>query len=509
MDPIRETEMKISKLALKFIIATVMIPSGGAQSMDPTKIIPKSNKVEISNINLGQINKYCPGIDDLKKFVPEINTKNLKKSPEQGGNSTVYFSNDSVIKISRIVEKYDENSESNKALRANEDINKLKNPVFRFYSPSTVYQIISPDRQRVCDVQIMPKARGEKLNRFVYKYVDPIDDDGHPINTIGFLAIFEKLGMTLAQFQTNNLEGDEGPQHGDFHVGNIFYDKENNTFSLIDLSDFKKKGHLILDPVYFVYFLPSLWGPPKSNQEFFRHRYDDLFHHRIRDIIYSFFKGYVLNLPKNINEKMSEYLNTTKNPGFSAFGLNTKARKLYGQNLQNIESMTILEPLIKDAFVTARNIKYEGTKLDLKPSIQVSTGKEAIKSLRDVPNLYTINTKELDLQDYINLVDLTGIRKCHHLKTLNLKGTKISNVEEIGNLCNLEELDLSTTNVGWVLPIAGYKVVKEVRIRDGKGCQKLRILKLNSIQEIYGLAELKENIPNLRHIETKDSLIIN
>ena len=99
--------------------------------------------------------------------------------------------------------------------------------------------------QRLCQNQI---------NKRYYQHID---------TTIDNRTIFRDLGKALAQLQNSMPQTLDngfyyGMQHGDFQIGNIFYDPYTHTtipFTLIDLGNFAEHKRLILDPLYFIYFL--------------------------------------------------------------------------------------------------------------------------------------------------------------------------------------------------------------------------------------------------------------
>lgn len=341
-------------LLIGYMLASVVIIAKNAES----------TLYDEKNINfLNSIGAPCPNLEMLKPRIPVLNNVTLTQlsQNDQGGNSIVYSGKvdgiSSIIKISKNVAQYNENSEAQKSIRVIEMIKRLNNPVFHFALPTQIYNFVSQDGQRVCDVQIAPKAEGQKINKYVYQYVG-----GRLNNT----TIFEKLGKNLAQFQLHNIiygdDFDYGPIHGDFQIGNIFYNENDESFTLIDLSDFTSKGKLLLDPIYFVYFLPHMWGSlGKSNEQFFRERYNnvgDNFKKRINEIVASFFHGYITNLPKEVSTKIYSYFQQQNNSGLKLFGNNARTIGLYGQELQNTNSYDILEPLIKKAFVLAYEKKY-------------------------------------------------------------------------------------------------------------------------------------------------------
>lgn len=318
----------------------------------------------IETDSIGAIGGSCP-ISTLQTMIPELNAPDVEQlDPNKAGtHASIYFvtvnGRKSVVKVDKKVTADDKNAEYVKILNVISSLNQLQNPIFHFETPTKVYKLItasSSDDRRVCTVQIAPKSTGIKFNDFVYKYVE---------GRISDLSIFEQLGKSLAAFQGNNLKGigddgfDYGPLHGDFHANNIFYDRNNTTFSLIDLSDFKANGPLFLDPIYFVYYLPLMWsGNSKTTQQNFSNRYNDPtdeFKERIAAIINDFFKGYVQNLPEKVAKRMYRSIQKMDNPGVRAFR-EAKEKGQYGHNLQNQEFMSILEPLIKNAFVGAYNL---------------------------------------------------------------------------------------------------------------------------------------------------------
>jgi hypothetical protein len=343
----------------KMVLLGCVSLSVAIMSNKAASILPERKTIDFLN----QIGGDCPDLEMLRPLMPETNNVNLVPSLEQGGNSIVYFGQaggiPSIVKISKKVEANSENSETQKTIRAIDRINGLNDPVFKFAIPTKLYVLMSPDGQRECDVQIAPKVDGQKINSYFYQYVS---------GRLKATDLFEKLGQKLGQFQQKNIvhrnvDGfDYGPLHNDFQVGNIFYNQNDDNFTLIDLSDFASKGKLILDPIYFVYFLPHLWGAPgKSNEQHFRDRYNngqDNFKERIDSIVASFLRGYVNNLSEAMASKMYIYFKNNNTPGVSAFGFNAKKMGIYGQDLQNINSQDILEPLIKKYFLMAYEQKY-------------------------------------------------------------------------------------------------------------------------------------------------------
>ena len=80
-----------------------------------------------------------------------------------------------------------------------------------------------------------------------------------------------------------------------------------------------------------------------------------------------------------------------------------------------------------------------------------------------------------------------------------MQDTKVSNIEEIGKLTNLEELNLSSTNVKSIAPLAGYAnyTYAGMPIKLHDGLKKLNTLKLYGLKQITGYKLLKEKLPNL------------
>ena len=79
-----------------------------------------------------------------------------------------------------------------------------------------------------------------------------------------------------------------------------------------------------------------------------------------------------------------------------------------------------------------------------------------------------------------------------------MEDTKVSDIEEIGKLTNLEELDLSATRVKSLPPLAGYASYTYAGSQSNyEGLKKLNTLKLYGIKEISGSKFVKEKLLTL------------
>ena len=301
-------------------------------------------------------------------------------------------------------------------------------------------------------------------------------------------------------------------QHGDFQIGNIFYDRNTHTFTLIDLGDFAKNKRLILDPLYFIYFFSNCFGKKGvSNQEHFIERLkDENFKSKMSNMITSFITGYVSNLNPDVAKQMNKTIQEKVNLANVFY---SGGKFMYGEGEDIIKKarkkiVDFLNPITRKAFATAyinaygKNVSilkpHKKKVLPLKKSAPQHKKKDfSIKSLTQLPNLCKADTVKLDLSIYPNLNDLTGLGQCKNLKKLYLQDTKVSNIEEIGKLTNLEELDLSSSHVGWILPLAGYTLSHGSPIKSNPGCHKLKLLKMFGIKQVHGYYQLKNKLPNL------------
>ena len=469
-------------------------------------------------MSLGQ---ECPfdKISDLPRLGYLKSAKELPAT-EQGANSTVYKWNDKIIKISKKVKQADTLS---KELKRQQKIyillESLKNPGFAFAIPEKTYSIRSSDNKGMCFVEIS-KALPNKINTRFYDYINPeINRDNR--------NLFFDLGKALAQLQnstTPTLENDGyyyGLQHGDFQIGNIFYSENNNahTFTLIDLGDFAEHKRLILDPLYLIYRFAISYG---SQDQFLELLKDATFKSKMATMITAFINGYVSKLKsyvaKQMNKNIQEHANLV-----DLFYLGDKYVYAEAEDVikeARKKTAEFFNPIIKQAFATAYENAFgtsvstivkpqEGTPAQIKKSApQATKAKDlSIRSLKQLSDLCNADKVELDLSMYPELEDLTGISACENLKKLYLPGTKVSNIEEIASLKNLEELDLSglsSSPVGqpkslWILPLAGYTDYNGSAIKTHRypGVQKLKILKVYGIKHVHGYDELKKELPDL------------
>ncbi|CAN5179478.1 hypothetical protein BH09DEP1_BH09DEP1_6290 [soil metagenome] len=490
------------------------------------------------------VGQACP-FDQILNLpgLPYVRDAVILPESQQGANSRVYQSNNKIIKISRLVGPADRLGKELDALRNTYNmLRKLTNPGFNFAIPQDTYRILSDDNRGMCFVEIS-QALPNQINQRIYDYV---------YKNIDNRKLLEDLGKALAQLQNSagiELRDDGfyyGIQHGDFQIGNIFYTSDSNTrthtFTLIDLGNFANKKRLIHDPLYFIYFLTNVFGvgPSISNQEIFMKEFRNIetFKTKIADMVTWFINGYVSNLNPHVAKQMNE--NIQENANLTNVFYGADGRYLYGKGADIIstqsneptkktearnEALKFLNPIIRQAFANASNLP-EAVSSKLKPvtkpapaqpkPIQLapvtkpvpasSTNKDSsIKSFAQLLDLCNADTVELHLSRYPNLEDLTGLGQCTNLKRLYLQNTRVSDIEEIGKLTNLEELDLSTSKefpraepVLWILPLAGYvKVGEDSRDKLNPGCRNLKFVKLYGMKGVTGYHELQAQLPGL------------
>jgi tRNA A-37 threonylcarbamoyl transferase component Bud32 len=83
------------------------------------------------------------------------------------------------------------------------------------------------------DLIVMPKVKGEDFSIFIgEKWYSGINS-GQPDGKNEVFRAMEQLGRQLKEFHIRY--GDA--QHGDFQPSNVFYDKNANAFTFIDLAD--------------------------------------------------------------------------------------------------------------------------------------------------------------------------------------------------------------------------------------------------------------------------------
>lgn len=503
--------MKSMKITCASILLSCVANSWQAYAMEPPTPSHISGHEEKIPMSIGQ---ECPfeKISDL----PELRyLKSAKKLPaiEQGANSTVYQLNDQIIKVSKIVEPATQLSkELEDQQRMYAKLSPLKG--FDFAIPQKTYKIRSTDNNGMCFVEISQALLPEnKINQRYYQHIDTNVDNR---------TIFFDLGKALAQLQNSMPQTLEngfyyGIQNGDFQIGNIFYDPYKHIFTLIDLGTFAEHKRLILDPLYFIYFFSVTYG---KHERFIEKLRNETAKTKISNLITAFITGYVSNLNPDVAKQMNKAIQENNPTDLFYLG----GRYLYPKGEVNIiqaarkkiELADFFNPIIRQAFATAY-INTSGKNVGapkpvLKPTAvpapaqapQLPKNKDfSIKSLMQLPDLCKADTVKLDLSMYPELEDLTGISACENLKKLYLHGTKVSNIEEIASLKNLEELDLSSVQVDdkgiWILPLAGYTDYHGSIIKTHRypGTQKLKILKVYGIKKIHGYHELEKELPDL------------
>jgi tRNA A-37 threonylcarbamoyl transferase component Bud32 len=83
------------------------------------------------------------------------------------------------------------------------------------------------------DLIVMPKAKGEDFSVFIgEKWYSGINS-GQPDGKNEVFRAMEQLGRQLKEFHVRY----GGAQHGDFQPSNVFYDRNANAFTFIDLAN--------------------------------------------------------------------------------------------------------------------------------------------------------------------------------------------------------------------------------------------------------------------------------
>ena len=506
------------------IITIVLGLSAMINAMEmPSSYLPEY-KVQMS---VGQL---CPPREKISDLPGLESLRYAEKLPahKQGANSTVYQRHDLIFKVSKFVAPADELSKELDDLEKTYSILRglgLKNTGFEFAIPQKTYKIWSTDNLGMCFVEVS-KALPTLVNKQYYDYINPkINRDSR--------TVFSNLGEALAQFQNSKpstLDSDGfyyGLQHGDFQMGNIFYDPANHIFTLIDLGNVAEHKRLILDPLYLVYSLSITFDGKR--ERFIEELKDETKKAKISNMITAFINGYVSKLNPDVAQQINKIIQEKANPT-DVFYLDGKylykGKDVMDGVRNNRELVEFFNPLIQQAFATAYAKTFGGKMVEPKVKLQEITPAQikksasestkikdsSIISLTQLPNLCTADKVKLDLSMYPELEDLTGISACENLKKLYLPGTKVSNIEEIASLKNLEELDLSGLSslpVGepkslWILPLAGYTDYHGSAIKTHRypGAQKLKILKVYGIKHVHGYDELKKELPGL-DIRTK------
>ena len=376
----------------------------------------------------------------------------------------------------------------------------LKNPGFDFAIPQKTHKIWSTDNQGMCFVEIS-KALPTLVNKRYYDYINP------KIN-IEARAVFSNLGKALALLQSSKpstLEYDGyyyGLQHGDFQMGNIFYDPNSHThtFTLIDLGNVAEHKRLLLDQLYLVYSLSITFDGKR--ERFIEELKNTTTKTKISNMITAFINGYVSNLKPDVAQQMNKTIQENMNPTdifYSGPKYLYKGKDVMDGVRNNRELVEFFNPLIKQAFATAYAKAFGGKIVSIVKPQESTSIDLSITSFSQLPNLCTADRVSLHLEMYPNLKDLTGLGECKNLKRLYLQNTKVSDIEEIGKLTNLEELDLSSSQVESLLSLAGYAnyTYAGLPIKLHEGLKNLKILTIKGIKKITGYKQLKEKLPNL------------
>ena len=501
--------MKNMKIACASILLSCVSNSWQAYAMkQSTPSNVSEYKVQMSIRQTCPIGKIfdLPGLEYMRSA--EILPAYL-----QGANSTTFKLHDQIIKISKNVEPADELSkELENSQKTYDMLRGLRNPGFDFAIPQKTHKIWSSDHKGMCFVEIskaLPTLVNDRYYKYIYKDIDA-------------RAVFFDLGKALAQLQNSKpstLEYDGyyyGIQHGDFQMGNIFYDPNSHTghtFTLIDLGNVAEHKRLLLDPLYLVYSLSiTIDG---KRERFIEELKNATTKTKISNMITAFINGYVSNLNPTAAEQINKTIQENMNPTdvfYSGPKYLYKGKDVIDGVRNNRELVEFFNPLIKQAFATAY-MKTFGSKMvsTLKPQESTFIQSEqsvsqpfqnidqSITSLSQLPGMCTADRVSLHLEMYPNLKDLTGLGQCTNLKRLYLQGTSVSDIEEIGKLTNLEELDLSSSQVESLLPLAGYAnyTYAGLPIKLHEGLKNLKILTVKGIKKITGYKQLKEKLPDL------------
>lgn len=509
----------LSKKSLSAVALMCAVLNTTVYSMDP----PKKSYIT-GDITLNQFESFNTGyITDRSSCNMALEKSRLwgewisddQTSDMRGGNSIVSStkSNQWVVKRAYDANANDEKKNEIRILRNIND--KLGNISFNNLSickPYALFNIKDPSGKLLnCNIQISPKCQGQwDMGNFVRSLV-PSWKNETGISPEENYKVIELLGSTLAEFQTIELHSDfsnlKGRQHGDFNLGNIRVDLSEGKykFTLIDIGDFKQDGHLICDPISFIYFCSYVLREHTPTYAPSLDEYNKI----MPQIINRFYSGYVKNLNENACHKMSEIFNAEnlrKNGPLECAlkaaqyptndcpkGFRTERTDYIGYTGKRIKDpakIRDLETWQQNGFNAAYNKRFPNKSLHGAPKMANSAPLDKSYSAPStiasrniaapVPSLQldrrTIDSANLSLLQYAESNNV-------NVKTLVIENCNINAIKPLQLCPNLTNITLKNTLVEWV---GSLRTLTKLKTLDLSGNINIKNLKESGLNQ-FGL----------------------
>src|ERR1700722_18414024 len=446
-------------------------------------------------------------------FSRELTDEKLDKS---GGNGTVSYTADGKYVIRRGCDDKAQCPEQNEITALSNTVQLIQsiNPKgFEMNLPIKLFQIVDKDTGKYanCNIQISHKVETTSKLHSMGDVIREIVVDGD----FDKLSFVYAVGKSLSKFhQTNGLKRSGrfhvGLQHGDFNAGNILINRNLKngkiSFTLIDNADFREKGRLISDLVYFVYhnsLVVPHFAPDQTDRV-----------NRMDRFIQELYRGYIkkahpdicVTMKKHIFDKDVILISASENGAYNkpfvntatwsktfepvqkrAFEMAYSARFLNpDKELQfKVNSNDSIDEEVQD-IIDKRGLTFEATSLDFSGCTHL----KRIDNLALFSKLESLNLSNTNVEAIFPLQTLTQLKK---LDASNIK--VLAAIEPLKRLTALIELNLSNTQVVWVGPLSQLTNLTKLNLSKSK------------IDDVHSELHLLPALPNLKTLNLEGTQV--